>query len=378
MNSNQHTGLIVVLGSGETSPKGRKVFEAVLQRLPVPPHIALLETPAGFEPNSAYVIGRVADFLRQRFQNYKPQVISIPARQRGTPFSPDDPEIVAPLLQADLIFMGPGSPTFTVRQLRDSLAWNYLLARHQLGACLVLASAATIAMGRYALPVYEIYKVGEDLHWKDGLNFFGSYGMELVFIPHWNNTEGGEALDTSRCFMGQARFARLMEMLPITVTVIGLDEKTALAMDFESGKGQVIGLGGVNVLHTGHIHLTHDRAVVEEDSDLAEINQLRGGHLHSYRNGESFPLGEIAPFHPAHPETDLPPGIWQRALQAARRVEAKVPAGPPKEVMNLLNARQFARTNHQWARSDRLRRQIQELGWEVRDTPDGIVVEEIG
>ena len=61
-------GLVVLFGSGETSPSGRKVFDLVLRRLPLAPRLALLETPAGFELNSAQVIGRVADFIRQRYQ----------------------------------------------------------------------------------------------------------------------------------------------------------------------------------------------------------------------------------------------------------------------------------------------------------------------
>jgi hypothetical protein len=219
-------GVVVLFGSGETSPSGRKVFDQVLKDLPQPPRLALLETPAGFELNSTQVIGRVAEFIRHRLQNYQPQVTLVPARKRGTPDSPDEPQVVAPLLESDLIFMGPGSPTYAVRQLSDSLAWHYLLARHRLGAALVLASAATIAISAYALPVYEIYKVGEDPHWKAGLDFFGDYGLPLVFVPHWNNNDGGDELDTSRCVMGQTRFAELMRQLPLDGTVIGIDEKT--------------------------------------------------------------------------------------------------------------------------------------------------------
>ena len=252
--SNVSPGLVVLFGSGETSPSGRKVFDLVLRKLPPTPRVALLETPAGFELNSEQVIGRVADFILHRLQNYQPQVKVVAARKRGTSFSPDNPEIVAPLLDADVIFMGPGSPSYAVRQLRDSLAWQYVLARHRLGAHLVLASAATIAVSAYALPVYEVFKVGEDLHWKPGLDLFGLYGMPLVFIPHWNNNEGGKELDTSRCFMGQPRFAQLMEMLPPDLTVLGLDEGTALIMNVEDGSGQVVGLGGATLIHTGTPH----------------------------------------------------------------------------------------------------------------------------
>ena len=367
-------GPIVLFGSGETSPSGRKIFDSLLKQLPPAPRLALLETPAGFELNSARVIGRVAEFFQQRLQNYRPQVEIIPARQRGTPFSPDEPAIVAPLLSADLIFMGPGSPSYAIRQLHNSLAWDYIIARHRLGATLALASAAAVAISCCALPVYEIFKVGEELHWKEGLDLFGLYGLQLVFIPHWNNQEGGAELDTSRCFMGQARFARLMEMLPEELTVVGLDEKTALVMDPESGECQVGGLGGVTLLHTGHIHPRRSRAPGLAGSGLAELAEQRDGHVHYYHSGERFPLSEIGPFRPYHPEASLPPEIWQRALQAARPAAPETPAGPPTEILALVQEREAARQRKDWPASDALRQQIAALGWELKDTAEGPVV----
>jgi cyanophycinase-like exopeptidase len=187
------------------------------------------------------VAARVADFLRWRLQNYRPQVSVVPAWKRDTPFSPDDPHIVARLAESNLIFLGPGSPTYAMRQLQDSLAWHMLRARHRLGAAIVLASAATMAASQYALPMYEIYKVGEDIHWRPGLDFFGDFGLSLAFIPHWNNAEGGTELDTSRCFMGQSRFEQLLSMLPCEMTVVGIDEHTALVVDLAAGKCHVMG-----------------------------------------------------------------------------------------------------------------------------------------
>ena len=111
-------GLIVLLGSGETLPSSGKTHEFVAQRLPKSPRIVVLETPAGFEPNSDAVAGKIKDFLARRLQNYKPVIDVLPARRRGTPFSPDNPDIVAPILKADEILLGPGSPTYGARQLQ--------------------------------------------------------------------------------------------------------------------------------------------------------------------------------------------------------------------------------------------------------------------
>jgi cyanophycinase-like exopeptidase len=367
-------GSILLFGSGETSPSGRKVFDHALQQLPSAPRIALLETPAGFELNSARVIGRVAEFIQHSLQNFNPQLTIIPARKRGTPFSPDEPEVVAPILEADLIFMGPGSPTYAVRQLRDSLAWHMLIARHRLGATLALASAATIAFSACALPVYEIYKVGEDLHWKEGLDFFGLYGLNLVFVPHWNNQEGGADLDTSRCFMGKARFAQLMEMLPIDTTVIGLDEKTALLIDPSKAICQVIGNGSATLLHSGHLHHSHRSNPNWDGTGLPEIAAQRESHIHQYHNKESFPLAEIGPFRPYHPEANLPVAIWEQALRAQENKQKLASSQPPEAVLALVQQREQARTRKDWTASDALREQISDLGWQVMDTKDGPVL----
>lgn len=378
-------GWVVLFGSGETSPSGRKVFELVMRRLRVPPRVSLLETPAGFELNSDRVIGRIGEFLEHRLQNYQPKVQVIPARARGTAFSPDNPEITAPILEADMIFMGPGSPTYAIRQLRDSLAWQMILARHRLGANLVLASAATVAVSTWALPVYEIYKVGEDLHWKPGLDFFSLYGLPLVFIPHWNNQDGGEELDTSRCFMGQARFMQLMAMLPPELTVVGIDEKTALLMDVQAGTGRVAGLGGVTLIHTGHQHAQDDFPVQFKGSEVRHVAQQRKGHVHYFASGSEFSLEECCPLKIPDFSMGLSDEIWQQAIAVHQRRQAELdPANQapgwrkaPAEVLSLVEARRAARENKDWVQADRLRQQVTALGWAIKDTPEGAVLERI-
>lgn len=345
----EHPGLIILFGSGETSASGRKIYDWLLSRLTPPINISVLETPAGFELNSAQVAGQVADFMSQRLQNYNPQVTVIPARKRGTPFSPDNSEIIAPLLQSNVIFLGPGSPTYAVRQLQDSQAWHTLVARHRLGAALVLASAATLAASALTLPVYEIYKAGQELHWQPGLDLLGAYGLSPVFIPHWNNTDGGASLDTSHCYMGQSRFEQLMALLPPGSKIVGLDEHTALVLDLGGGTGQVMGRGGVTILND-------------------EIEQR-------FTSGQTFLLSKLGSLRLPSPEVGLPASLWQ-AVQAASLAPA-APAEPSPEVLALLAERQAARTQREWASADMLRQRIAQLGWQVLDTPDGPQLEQI-
>jgi len=49
-------------------------------------------------------------------------------------------------------------------------------------------------------------------------------------------------------------------------------------------------------------------------------------------------------------------------------------AEPPASVLELLEARERARAERDYAAADRLREEIGELGWEVRDGPDGAEV----
>jgi hypothetical protein len=341
----EQPGPVILFGSGETSASGQKVFDWLLRRLPSPVRVAIVETPAGFELNSAQVAGRIGAFLDHRLQNYRPQVTVVPARKRGTPCSPDNLEIAALIPGAHAIFLGPGSPTYAVRQLRDSLTWQTVLACHRLGAALVLASAATVAAGAYALPVYEIYKVGEDLHWRDGLDLLGPYGLSLALISHWNNNDGGADLDTSRCWMGHGRFKKLMVMLPPGTTIVGIDEHTALVMDLASGDCRVMGRGRVSV--------------------------LRGGEEQRFEHGHSFGLSELGPFHQPLGQVELPAEVEMLARTAQSPTPPEVMLSPPPEVLLLAKEREEARTRRDWAAADALRSKIGALGWQVLDTPDG-------
>jgi len=335
-------GQIAFLGSGETSLAGGRIFEALARNIQEPLRIALMETPAGFELNSAQVVGRVGDFMQTRLQNYKPVVDVVAARKKNSAFSPDDPEIVKPLLYANIIFMGPGSPTYAIRHLKDTLTWNVIRARHRLGATLIFASAATISIGAHALPVYEIYKVGQDVHVVDGLNLFADFGLHLSFIPHWNNADGGVDLDTSRCFIGMDRFAEWCNLVPSENETIGLDEHTGLIMDFETGLCEVSGVSSVSLVR-------------ECDPEM-------------YASGSKFQLSELGEFRIPDPiEKDIPADVWEMCLNAPPLDDDQ----PSEHVMALVEQRVLARANKNWTESDKLRDEITALGWTVQDSKDG-------
>jgi cyanophycinase-like exopeptidase len=244
-------GRIVLFGSGETARAGRRVHELLLATHEKPVPVAILETPAGFQPNVAVLSEKVKVFFEHNLQNFKPQVTIIPARFRGEgPHGTDEPSLVNGIESASYVFAGAGSPTYATRHLANTKVWQAVLDRLEGGATLALASAMALAVSAHTLPVYEIYKVGGELFWASGLDLLGGLGLglELAIVPHWNNNEGGAELDTSHCYMGAARFAELRAMLPPATVILAIDEHTACVLDLGREEARVHGAGTVSIL----------------------------------------------------------------------------------------------------------------------------------
>ena len=206
-----------------------------------------------------------------------------------------------------------------------------------------------MAVGRFALPVYEIYKVGLDLYWSEGLDLFGSFGLKLVLIPHWNNQSGGSSLDTSRCYMGQHRFNELLGLLPEDndLTVLGIDENTAVVMNPSSGQAHVLGQG---------------KATVTRYRESVEVE-----------HGHGFPLSDLGNWSLPDTATNLDPDVWSQTIKKIQDREDRIEedSTPSEEVREWLQERERARLAKDWPLADRLRDRIRTLGWQVMDTPSG-------
>jgi len=237
---------LVLFGSGETSPAAVKIHDYVFQnRGKKNIKIVLISTPAGFQPNVRVVYEEIAQFFIKHLANYHPEVKIIFA---NTLAEANNPDIINPLDDADYIFTGPGSPTYAVSQLKNSLLYQKIKEKIEKGATLSLASAATIAFSHFALPVYEIYKVGEPLHWIEGLDFYSKFFGQMTIVPHFNNNEGGKKTDTSRCFMGKERFENLLKLLPGGEKLYGLDENTAAIINLKTKNPLILGKGKLHLI----------------------------------------------------------------------------------------------------------------------------------
>jgi hypothetical protein len=122
-----------------------------------------------------------------------------------------------------------------------------LHARLAEGGAVTFASAAALTLGLVTIPVYEVYKVGEQPRWLEGLDVLGrATGLRAAVVPHWNNAEGGTH-DTRFCWQGERRLRMLEDLLPEDAFVLGVDEHTGLVIDLDSGACEVVGRGTVVV-----------------------------------------------------------------------------------------------------------------------------------
>jgi peptidase E len=258
-------GMIVLMGSGELTATMVEVHKELLRRFGAAARAVFLDTPAGFQLNVDQISKKAQDY----FQSHVGQSLAIASYRFHDTISPFETEqAYQTLREADFVLIGPGSPTYAVRQWQQSAIPQILSGRIREGGCLVAASAAALTVGRFTLPVYEIYKVGQGLHWVDGMDILNDFGFNLVVVPHWNNAEGGTH-DTRFCFMGEPRFKQLVSLLPQDVAVLGLDEHTACILDFANQEAVVKGIGQVTLQQAEH-------RIVFESGDRFSLEVLRG------------------------------------------------------------------------------------------------------
>ena len=235
---------LLLFGSGEIAPTSVDIYRSTFLQLGKRDlTISLITTPAGFQPNVSSVYGEIKDFMLAALPDFNLNIQVVPVNTR---VDADNNEYVIQIQMSDILFLGPGSPTYGIRHLSGSRVLRAIIEQVKSSATLILASAATITFSAHSLPVYEIYKVGEELHWVDGLDVYKEIWESTTIIPHFNNREGGVGLDTSYCYVGKDRAQKLISMLPTDAKVIGIDEHTALIIDLETQELVVRGKGGIN------------------------------------------------------------------------------------------------------------------------------------
>jgi cyanophycinase-like exopeptidase len=268
--------ILAVMGSGETAPTMSRVHRSILERVgPAPVPAVLLDTPYGFQENADDISGRTMDYFRETVGN----PIGVASLRTADADALTRATAAARIREARYVFAGPGSPSYALREWSGTEIPRLMAEKLATGGAVVLASAAALTTGILTIPVYEIYKVGDDPTWLPGLDLlFPATGLRAAVVPHYDNNEGGTH-DTRFCYMGERRLVALERELPDDAFVLGVDSHTALVLDLDEQTATVAGVGGVTVRVQG-------RSVVFPSGSAVPIDDL-GVAAESLRSGSS-------------------------------------------------------------------------------------------
>jgi len=337
-------GTLTLIGSGEFLPGLVAVQRGLLARLaPLARHAVFLDTPAGFQANA----DELSQTAREFFHKELDVNLNIASLRHSNIPAGEIQTAKDQLAAANYIVAGPGSPTYAIRHWRATGLDEILKQRLAAGAHLVFASSAAIALSRHALPVYEIYKVGDDPYWLAGLDLLN---FEVAFVPHWNNRE-------PRCFVGLDRFNQLAAQVPEAL-IIGVDENTAITFDFGPHHATVAGQGAVTLQYQNLTKIfsagtAFDFSLLSQPSALASVAELAPVNSPPVADPRSEAKGTQTPETPttipdAPPALYVPPALHQWAALRDEHRAAK-----------------------NFAESDKLRDRIAQVGYALKDSPSG-------
>jgi hypothetical protein len=345
--------------------------------------LSIVDTPFGFQENADDLTQKLIDFFAQSV-GAQAKVVSLRNTMvKGGALG----EAVNAIRESNWIFAGPGSPSYALKvwqELGVSPHFDEVLV----DGVIVLASAAALTAGSHTIPVYEMYKVGEDPHWLPGLNLIERHtGMPATIIPHYDNADGANH-DTRFCYVGEARLRTLESLLPPQIFIIGVDEHTGVRFDLDDRVAYVFGRGSMTIRH-------HGEAWTVAAGESATFEEIIA------HTGSTIVLGEPAPLFKVDPhkvEELLDSGNVTAAVDALlnldeldRDMETRaavhslvtrlghIAASPKVDIMSvvgpyieaLLQARQAARTGGRWDDADAIRDRLTELKVTIKDSQDG-------
>ena len=387
---------LVIMGSGETTTGMLGVHREVFSGLPDPTDARLMDSPFAFQEN--------ADELVEKINQYFTESLGHPLRAINLPAAADALTVeraLAGIRAADWVFAGPGSPSYARRCWQATGVPEVLagvVAPGRSGA-LVFASAAVVTLGDWALPVYEIYKVGEDPRWEPGIGLMSQIlGWRCAVIPHYDNREGGTH-DTRFCYVGGRRLAQIEPDLGDGF-ILGVDEHTALVLDLDAGTAWVAGRSAVTLRVAGVEDVVPNGSrltIAELEDRIASLGAGAAVGRGTGPSGSGAHAGAESDPDPSTVDADADDAADLDAAELARTILAALPDTATDEraavvalvhqaeaasathdrelagraVQALVDLRSGSRAAGDWAASDRLRDVLADVGVEVRDSREG-------
>jgi cyanophycinase len=244
-------GSIALVGSGEYLPQMEDVDRLLLEHVGgASARVVVLATAAGLE--SPVSPQRWTRMGVEHFARLGARAEPVGILVRDDAF---DSQWLPLLEAADFIYFSGGSPQHLIQTMDNSPAWDVIRARHAAGAALAGCSAGAMAFGVLTMQPRTLWRRGPGdgeaeraPNWYPALRLLG----RAIVLPHF---------DRMATRMGRETLALLPAAVPTGLTLIGVDEDTALVRihDGPPSAGpcpwQVMGRQGVSVFGAdGEVH----------------------------------------------------------------------------------------------------------------------------
>jgi cyanophycinase len=204
------SGLIALVGGNEFRPDCEALDRSILARLGLQPGVVILPTAAAHENPGLAAENGIRHFSRLGARAQAAMVVDSATAREG--------KWLGLIQKADLIYLAGGDPVHLLETLRSSPAWEAVLGVWGSGKTLAGSSAgAMVLCGRMWAP-------GQG--WREGLGLLPG----IAVLPHHSR-------------LGEVWKAKdMLASLPEKVTLVGIDEATALAgPPWEvTGRGNVV------------------------------------------------------------------------------------------------------------------------------------------
>ncbi len=208
--NNKNTGALALVGSGEYTVAMEETDNYLLQTVGgTAAKVVIMATAAGLEGTGS--VSRWTSMGQQHFARLGVKAIPVEILSHPDAFLEDNLNL---LKGADFYYFSGGNPSHLIETMQDTPAWDIISQQWQNGAVLAGCSAGAMALGINTVNIRAIASGGNSL-WRDALGLL----PHLVTMPHFDRIAG---------YVGQDTFNRILKSAPVGMTLLGVDEDTAL------------------------------------------------------------------------------------------------------------------------------------------------------
>lgn len=229
-------GAIALVGSGEYTAAMRETDALLLAALGAEPAaVALLPTASAREP------GKPQEWNQKGVEHFTalgalPTPLLLLSRADAV-----DTTLLGLLAQQRFFYFSGGDPHYLAETLRDTPAWESIVQAHAAGATVAGCSAGAMMLCDQVFDIRAL-RQGHEPRWLPGLGL----ARGIAALPHFDRMRG---------FIGASMLDTALAVAPVSVTVLGIDEDTALVRlqdELDARVWRVTGRQTVTVFGAGH------------------------------------------------------------------------------------------------------------------------------